>query len=462
MTIKLFINLICIFISFSSFSKTNALSQKIENHILKHRLKKRSLGLIVSKIKKNGHLQTLYQLNSTKKFTPASLAKIATVRALYSLYPEHYTFNTLLLASAVVKNQILKGDLTLKGSGDPSFTSESLWNLVNSFSRSGIKKIQGNMLVDESLYKKTFLKPSSNKSYHAITSASSFNWNSISIRIRPNKKQHKKARVFIDPENDYIQIVNRVKTGTKNNIVIKKNILKTKEVFTVSGEISITKKEIVKYTSISAPALYLGYNVLSFLNHRGIRLDGQVKQASCRGTCKVFAQHKSRPLSFHIYNLMKYSNNFIAQMLVSHLPIFKKKPQGDMQQGMRLIRNYLKTKEHLKHFTLLEPSGLSVKNKFRPIDLQQLLTSSKQAFYGPEILSSYPIIAGVGTLEKKLHNIPKDLNIRAKTGSLSKVLGLAGFATNKNQNYVFVFLFNGKSSKKDQALGLFNNILKFL
>lgn len=444
-------------------SATYAKTSEIEKLIKTKGLNLSSLGLVISKAHPDNTITPVYNLNGNKLFVPASVVKIATLSALYKYYPPSYIFTTSFISGASIEKGILKGDLILKGGGDSSFTSESLWNLVNNLSHRGIREVQGDLLIDDTLYNLETPLPSSDRSYMALISASSFNWNSVSFRIRPSQTFRNPAFVTADPENSYIKIISRVKTGKKNKITIQRqSISPVGEIFKIRGTIDINKQEIFKYRNITNPALWLGENARNFLAHRGIKISGRVRKGICSKDCQILAKWESRPFSFHSYNLMKYSSNFVTRMLVAHLPLLKGKNKGDLSQGLDLLRSYLMQNEGLKNFHLEEPSGLSRKNKFAPKDLQKILIRSGKNFYSPEMLSSYPLAGGKGTLKDRFKNLPPSAMVRAKTGSLSGVLGLAGWASSlkdKNNQYIFVFIFNGKARKSPKAGELFDEII---
>ena len=474
--------------------KEKQFSEYITAQIKRKGLKPNELGLTISS--KQGEI---YSLNADQLFIPASLAKIPILSALYHFYPVAYTFKTSFLSSASLKEGILKGDLILKGGGDSSFTSESLWKLVNALIRSGLKKAEGHLIVDDSLYTKESSLPYSERSYSAPSSSSSFNWNSVAFYIRPGDKTQSPAQIYSNPQNQYIEVINKVKTGSKNKITVKrKKSLKNKEVFELKGEIKLTEKEIVKYRSITQPALWLGFNALEFLRQRGIQISGSVKKGSCRKSCKVLAEWESRPFPFHSYNMMKYSSNFVTRMLVSHLTLLDEKinlkssdkvknkkrkklsfqlsslfqrnssslgnqgslKKGDLNRGMEQVRNYLKNREGFKNFKLEEPSGLSRNNRLSPRDIKNSLVSFHKVQYKPEMMVSYPLAQSAGTLKKRFQNLSPDSFVRAKTGSLYGVLGLAGWAGSKKNQYAFVFIYNGKNTQK--AKELFDQSLLFL
>ena len=448
-----------------SFAKdaVSEYSKRTEKLIRKKGLKKVYLGLSVSLLSSEAEDggMPLYSLNESRLFIPASLVKIASLSAFYHYFPLDFQFQTQLIASGFVSGTQLKGNLIIKGGGDPGFTSESLWNLVNTFKRSGIKTIKGDILVDNSLYKPFKDKAPSNRSYYALPSASSFNWNSVTFWIRPGKT---KVQIFTDPENPYIKTLNKIKSGRKTILQVQTvNTSANQELFHFKGFFSSKDEERVVYRNIQNPPLWVGYNLLYFLKQRGIHVTGTVKTGSCVSNCRILAKWNSRPLVWHTYNMMKFSNNFVSRMLTSHLPLLKGKDKGDFHQGIQLIKNYLADQAGLANFYLEEPSGLSRKNQFSSKSIKTLLIKGSKRFFGPEMLSSYPLAKGIGTLKKHFGTLSGNEFVRAKTGSISGVLGLAGFAQNtQGEKFAFAFIYNGPNRHTPKARELFEDMIEAL
>ena len=454
---------ICIFnacLCNSLFANKN-LAYKIDQLVKKSKVGYANLGLAIHPLSKKK--SPIYDLNANNYFTPASLVKIGSAVAFYHFFNPQYQFITKLLIHGTQSQSQLKGDLIIKGGGDPGFTSESLWSLVNNFSRTGIKTITGNLLVDDSLYKKAPFRLKTQRSYETLVSAASFNWNSVTFHIRPNKQINQPAIIFINPDNTYIKTINKVKThDNKTKLSINRVSVKNgREVFKISGYISKDKKEITKYRNITRPYLWLGHNVYGFLKEKGIKIEGKIKKGKCPNTCTVVSEFSSRPLSWQIYNFMTYSNNFIGRMLTTHLPLTLGEHKGSYKTGVKLIKNHLK-KLNLGAFKLREPVGLSKHNQLTPNQIQAIMLSQTKNFNNIYLLASYPVIGGEGTLKNK-YTLLKGKKIRAKTGSLNKVLGLAGmFENSKNQSYLFTFIYNGPNKKILSAEKLFQQILWLL
>jgi len=156
---------------------------------------------------------------------PASLTKIVTGATVLNDFPLNKKFETTLLGKRSSNPQALEGDLCLKGGGDPSFVSEKMWYLVNEFKRTNITKVLGDLIVDASKFDDEFLNSGResvrvDRAFDAPISAASFNWNSVNIFIRPSDKSGEPAKVFLDPENGYLELENKTKTVSKSGVKI--------------------------------------------------------------------------------------------------------------------------------------------------------------------------------------------------------------------------------------------------
>ena len=98
--------------------------------------------------------QILAEHNADRLFNPASVTKIATsLTALAKLGP-NYQFRTNLYTDGALDPQtgILKGSLYVMGSGDPAFFYENAMLIADQLNRSGIREIEGNLVVMGQFY----------------------------------------------------------------------------------------------------------------------------------------------------------------------------------------------------------------------------------------------------------------------------------------------------------------------
>ncbi len=464
--------LVCILtFSFSQAALTerglSRFTQKIEKQIKKSRLPKGHLGLSVSVISE-GQPHELYNLNSTKKFIPASLTKVPTALAAFHILGLEHKFLTTLEANSPVVKGRLTGSLYLVGHGDPAFTSESMWSLVNEFKRAKIHTIEGDIVVDDTFFDSERYDQNrdphrKDRAYDAPVGAMSFNWNSVNIFVRPTQKGQPPS-VYIDPIDSYFKVINKAKTIAGRRQRLKISRIKNKdqsqfpfETIVISGSIGRKAKEYVSYKSITRPEVWSGYNLKAFLLQRGVKVLGAVKIGKKPGSTKVLSKYESLSLSHAIQSMNKYSNNFVAEMLIKNIAAQSRRP-GTMNYGLKKVNEYLqKIGLESEHYNYENASGLTKNNFFRPVDFTQMLVGAQQdSSIFPELLTSLPISALDGTLKKRMTQLYSAKKVRAKTGMLNEVSGLAGYIKKEAKTYVFTFLYNGPSQKNKEARDLFD------
>lgn len=392
-------------------------------------------------------------LNSSKKMIPASITKLVTAATTLVHFPPGTKFNTELWAEAPVKNGVLQGSLYLKGGGDPSFTSETMWFLVNEFHRTGITEIMGDIVVDDSLFDRLRFDPSreserSERAYDAPTGAMSFNWNSVNVFVRPGDSVGSPGKVIIDPMNTYIQLRNDVKTvgkSAKTSLNVDRKALKEGDQIIVTGQISIDDSEQVVYRDISQPDFWSAHNLASFLKQRGIRVLGNVSTGVTPSEARMLARAPSKPIEQILADMNKFSNNYVAEMLAKNISLQRGKP-GSIVNGIEVMKDYLSSIGLKKdEYVLVNPSGFTRENRFSAQGLWKVLHHMRDQFqYQPELTTSLPIAGIDGTLKKRMKNTPAERWVRAKTGLLNGVVSLAGYAGRSDGSiYPFVFMYNG-------------------
>jgi D-alanyl-D-alanine carboxypeptidase/D-alanyl-D-alanine-endopeptidase (penicillin-binding protein 4) len=426
--------------------------RKAESIISKSDLKRSDLGILI----KNSQGATLYSLNSEKHFIPASISKLLTTAAVVSELQPDFRFKTQIFIDGSITDGVLKGNIYLKGGGDPAFVSEKMWMLVDDFKREQIKKITGKIIVDDTYFDdervdKGRESERNDRAYDAPVGALSFNWNSTTIYVRPSPNIGEKALVFIDPENKYVTLENKVTTSKSGTDVSANRVEQTgHDTIVVSGHIAIGAPEKHIFKNISDPPLYAGNCFREFLHQRQIEVDGEIKRGVVPSDARLVTEQKSEPISRLITDMNKFSNNYVAEMLAKDLGAVKTSSQGHMKDGVQQVRNFLvhKLKFASDDFNLVNVSGFTRKNSFTPEQFVSLLDwIQKQFTIYPEILQSLPIAGIDGTLEKRMKDTNAVRWVRAKTGLLNGVVALAGYAGGLSGVDLFTFIYNGHADE---------------
>lgn len=401
-----------------------------------------------------------YALQADEMKIPASLSKIPTAATVLSELGLGFQFETKVWSSKPIDNESFDGDLYLQGGGDPSLVSENFWLMVNELKRSGLKSLRGQLYVDSSLFDEEHFSESRqsvrvDRAYDAPVSALSFNWNSVNVYVRPSRSGGK-AAVFADPANDYIELKNEVVTTGSTQLQVERRSQKNHDVLVVRGTIAKNAVEQVVYKSITHPDLWAGENFKSFLNQQGIEYKGTILNKKVPASATLVVVQKSKPLREIVADMDKFSNNYVAEMLTKSLS--EQKP-ASLRSGVARIEKWLIKKGwDSKKFIFKNPSGFSHDNRFRARDLGELLVSLRNDFVvGPEFLVSLPIAGIDGTLKKRFKKRPAD--VRAKTGYLDGIIGLAGYYQKNGASKAFVMMYNGPTKYDSQVRDLFDDMV---
>jgi D-alanyl-D-alanine carboxypeptidase/D-alanyl-D-alanine-endopeptidase (penicillin-binding protein 4) len=347
-----------------------------------------------------------------------------------------------------------------------------MWFLVNAFLRNKITKIDGDIVVDDSLfdnvrYDLSRQKERVDRAYDAPVGAMSFNWNSVNVFVRPTSKGEN-AQVFVDPENDYIKLSNRAKTsgGSENKLMVDRQETKKGDGDTiiVGGSIGQGLKEAVVFKNITEPDLWAGSNLKSFLAQRGIQITGKIRNAVTPEKAEVLAESESKAIEQVLADMNKFSNNYVAEMLTKNLSAVKKSKGATLAEGVALINEHMQSLGvPSDQYRLNSPSGLSRENKMSAFAMWKVLQHLRNDFQvQPEFLTSLPIAGVDGTLKKRMKASPGERWVRAKTGFLTGVVALAGYAGLEDGRVItFTFIYNG-STDETKIRAFFDNLLIYL
>ena len=178
------------------------------------------------------------------------------------------------------------------------------------------------------------------------------------------------------------------------------------------------------------------------LKKKGIHI-GVLKKAECPSDA-VLLKSISTPIDKVLGRMMKESDNLYAEAVFYALAAKDGKPYASRKEAMYSI-------EKMIGFLGFEPakyrvadgSGLSLYNYLTP-ELETALL--RYAFSRQEIFTSFyeslPIAGVDGTLKKRMIDTPAFNNVRAKTGTLTGVYSLAGYATAANGHQLAFCIIN--------------------
>lgn len=445
-----------------------SLESKLQVAMKESGFKTSEVGIWVGQRTEKG-AEKIFGVSDETSMIPASLSKLITVGAVVKTLHPSFKFKTELLSPATLKNGALGGSLYLKGSGDPSFVSENMWVLVNNLTRTGIISIEGDLVVDDTRFDSIRIGEDrenvrNDRAYDAPLGAMSMNWNSVNVYVRPGKVGEP-CEITADPVNTYIKVRNTCKTvsGSANGVNVDRTSEKSfwGDIVSVSGKIGVNSGEVVIYKNISRPDLWSGAHLLEFLKQRGIIVKGKVITGATPKDAKVLAFSESKQLSNVIADTAKWSNNFVAEMLVKNLAAEAGTLPATMPAGLKIVQKFTQQMGLTdKAFVFTNASGFTRDNRITAAQLGKYLTVMQSDFtVFPEYLMALPIAGVDGTLRNRMKSGKAERWVRAKTGLLDGVVGLAGYAGETDGDILsFACIFNGSPAKEAQARAFFDKL----
>jgi serine-type D-Ala-D-Ala carboxypeptidase/endopeptidase (penicillin-binding protein 4) len=407
--------------------------------------------------------EILLSVNPDKTFTPASVMKVVTTSAALEKLSSGFRFRTCVYTDGELRDDgTLVGNLILVGRGDPNLMDPygevidkpALQELSEKLQAAGIKKIQGNIIGDDS-----YFDPSSSGKgwsaqqlrsvYGAPINALSINSNVISIYARPTKQKSLVA-VSVEPKTSYFRIRNLGTTGSsKSKRTLHARLISGSKTIVVSGVLP-RGQTFSQSLMMDKPSLVTTTMFKEELKKHGITVSGKVDvihsgdlPSTPRDYWKLLAEHVSPPLIRALEIINKRSENLHAEMLLRTLGA-EFKGTGTDSAGLQVVRDFLvEAGIEDDKIQLNDGCGLSRENLITPRFQTSLLQFLSTRPYFDLFLNTLAVSGTDGTLKNRMASQQVRGCIRAKTGSLHGVTTLSGYITTKSgRNLAFSIFAN--------------------
>jgi len=403
--------------------------------------------------------------NSDRPMNPASVMKLVTTFAGLELLGPAFTWKTEIYANGIMKKGRLQGDLIIKGYGDPRLNLENFWLLTRRLYQTGLREITGDLILDNSYFDVPVENPAAfdNKpyrSYNTAPEAHLVNYRTTELRISP-KPESNTTRIIINPQTEFIALNNnlkltqgkcvewRNKLGIVINIDTKNNHHAS---VTLNGSYSAACGEKSLLLSLHNSQTYTLGLFKQLWKQQGGIFNGKVRTGIVPDERLPFEIYQSPPLTEIIRDINKYSNNTAARQLYLTLGAVSNNKPATLNKSNGAVRQWLKSKElDFPEFKIENGSGLSRNERISARHLGKLLLKAFQSPVMPEFVSSLPILAVDGTMQKRLTGTDVTGRAHIKTGSLNGVKAMAGYMLDKlGRRMTIVFFVNHINSGKAQ------------
>lgn len=390
--------------------------------------------------------------NENAPLVPASTTKLLTTETAMNMLGENYRWITQLEYSGTVdENGILNGNLYIVGSGDPSLGTnkagawsyrEIISDFKDGLSREGIKKVNGDIIIQTALFKGNISRlPENvvwleNNNYYLPVGTTR------EINPANEKLLVKKGNGNFSTENKYFYI-----SPYANQMVYAEKY---------DGNGTLTTK------LPDAPA-YLANTFKATLVKAGLAVTGKVTPKMTDNnpeTRKLVSAYKSPTLGEIVHYTNQHSDNSLAEALLKTVG-FQKMGDQTSESGRLVVTGHLKDEGFdMLGLSYMDGSGLSRANNVTPISQVKFLTSLMDEKYYRSYFESLPVGGQSGTLKRMFIGTGNG-QIFAKTGTLNKVKTLAGYMkTNSGKTLVFSLLVNNYAGSVDMVKKRMEKILE--
>lgn len=404
---------------------------------------------------------------------PASITKLITTATALEVFSDTFKFETkVVMEGHLSKDSTLHGNIYVVGGGDPSIASkynklpnDFFSNAANAVRTAGIKKVDGAVIGDASLYAQCAQMPiwlvEDIGTYYAPTPSAICAYDNM-IRIYVNNST----------EDSIAKVVNTVpKTNLLDVKIINKDtpyrIMSTDYSWnkTIEGPFAVGKVQEIQSEN-PEPALFVADAIEQELKDSGVaftknasttRIDQFMKSDSC----KLLYTHYSAPLS-EICRATNYNSiNLYAENIFLHLGLRNSYTSSYPKSISSSFGWWNAHGVNAKGVYQVDGSGLSMKNAINPnFFVDMLIYMKKKSKFFPAFYASLPTCGVNGTVKSFLANTPLKGKAHFKSGSMERVQNYAGYVEHNGKTYAVCLMVNNFSCPRGDLRVKMGNMLK--
>ena len=343
-------------------SQISALAAALDRAVATPGVSRELTGVVVLDLDTD---QVVYRLNPETPLEPASTEKLPLATAALERLGARFRTSTDVLGEGKIVGSTWRGDLVLKGYGDPALTTVGLHALAHAVRRHGITAVTGRIIGDESYFD--------------------------NARTAPGWKPS-----FAKTESPLLSAL-------------------------------IVNRGVLDGISVNDPALAAAIIFKRALRREGVSIarEPTVGRASSRAV--LLTRRASPRLITLLVQMDTWSDNFIAEMLLKELGA-RIAGHGTTSAGAQVVASALiKDGIPANGVRLEDGSGLSTLNRLTARTLAATLETIAHTTSLHPLLATFAIAGATGTLRHRLLDVPNHQLVRGKTGTTDSSSALAGF-----------------------------------
>lgn len=431
------------------------IKQLINDSALKHA----SIGIIIAE---DSIENVLYEFNPNISLVPASVLKLLPTATALELLGGGMSFKTTLQYNGYIEGRVLKGNIIIKGGGDPTLGRSEASSIVsrwgNAVKKLGIDSITGRIIGDASLYEDELACPTwsigeAANSYCQGASGLTFYENSFELRFNAaNKGTFWSTPSNMKPYVPGVRFNNFSQSAGVSQLETYFIGIPYCNEFEIQGFHPSGQGSSLMVGTLPDPALAAAYQLNQWLNRNGVKVNDTATTIR-----EIKLLHKELPgerkdiyssFSPKLYSIISETNlisrNLFAEQILKHLGL-RRSGIGNRQSGLNAIVGYWSSKKmDTDGLFLHDGSGISRYNGITVYQLGFVLSYMKNYSKHYEAFkNTLPEAGKTGTMRRIGINTLAEGRVFAKSGTMSRVCSYAGYVTTvKGKTLIFAFISN--------------------
>src|SRR5258706_8545254 len=434
------------------FDSTRQLQTDLRAALAMPGVQRATWGIAVQSLATN---ERLFDLNARTLMVPASVAKLVSLATAVDAVGWDYRFTTTLRARGPVTDGVLQGDILIVGSGDPAIggrgagvlrdrpATDDLGAFVDGVTSAGVRRIEGRVIGVDDAFEEP--RPGFGWSWDdlgystgAIFGALNLAENRMTIAVAHGTVAGAPTTLTVDPDAPGEAIINRSSTGAAGSQQLLWAERRPGETqLTVAGSIPVGASPAVLSVAVGNPTARFARALRRRLVASRVEVSGEGVDADDLETpvnaddAAILYTYRSHPLSEIAQPLMKESINLYGEA-VQRLNASGPLPHTNDQALEGMKQRLLSWGVPSDGFQLVDGSGLARRDVLAPDTLLTVLVRMYDPAGMSPWMTALPIAGVDGTLAARMKGTPAENNVRAKTGTMSNVRSLTGYARTRD------------------------------
>lgn len=404
---------------------------------------------------------------------PASAMKLLTTFAALQQLGPAYRWRTEVYLQGPVERGRSRGDLWIRGHGDPFLVSEEVWRLARDLRTRGLERINGELVFDNSYFDLPAEDPGAfdgrpDRVYNLVPHPLLMNFNAVRFRVEPGRDDGT-VRVHAEPPLPSLEVDNRLRLGNGPCTGFQRGVALTvrgaaaqRDRVTLEGQFPNGCREFEITRTVLHPDSY-AYDLFGlYWSQLGGTRKGGWREGRVPETSTVpFHVHESRPLGDLLRPINKYSNNVMTRHLELTLGAERFGAPATPEKGERAILEILGEQGvDVRGLVIANSAGLSRHSRVSAHQVGEVLRAGWRSAYMPEYVSSLSVSGLDGTVRRRFNGGGAAGRMHLKTGTLDDVSSIAGYVnTYSGKRLMVVILINNPDAHRGPGEELQNLLL---